>query len=246
MKPWSMTAIFGVILIIGAIVLSASKPANVTDGVPVLSDAWREGLVTQLQNAPSDAERERILNANNKPLTVQLALFLKSQGYDCPITSLRYKYGSGTARNVPRGDNSFHTGIFENQPYAVVKGSCYKFKDPKTGIESDSLSVFIRCFNGTFSLTDPNAIDLGTGNMEFEIAPGEGINNHVPDFVKSIDLADACHVPLYEIRNGVKKEITADQARALKDSLPWIRVVSDVKPGDKFNLATMTKTPAKN
>lgn len=215
---------------------SDAKAIDVVEGViPVQTDAWRSTLVRSLQLAGSDEERAEILNNATNRLTNQLIGFLRNSGYTCRIDTVLYRYGSGKADNVAGGDRKSHDGIFKDQPYAVIKGdTCFK----------DSMYVFIRCFNGTFSLNAPGATTIGSGSPRFTIERLQGINRYV-DYRTSIWLADRFDLVLYEGRGWTGQRISPERALALEDSLAWKPVTVRVYTGDHFDLGTMTYTPAK-
>lgn len=215
---------------------SNAKAVDVVEGViPVHTDAWRSQLVRSLQLAGTDQERTEILNNATNRLTNQLIGFLRTSGYNCRIDTILYRYGSGKADAVAGGDKKNHTGVFKDQPYAVIKGdTCFQ----------DSMYVFIRCFNGTFSLSAPGATTIGTGPTEFTIDRLQGINRYV-DYKTSIWLANRFDLVLYEGQGWAGKRISSERALQLEDSLAYKAVTVRVYPGDHFDLGTMTYTPAK-
>jgi len=203
----------------------------VEDRDPVNSDDWRTELVTQLRSAQNDAERSIIMEENGVRLTSQLIYFLKSNGYDCRIDTIEYRYGSGKAMDVASGDGNTYDGKFKSQPYAIVKGGeCFK----------DSMFVFILCFNGTFSLSSSDSRIIGHGSQVFTIGRGKGINYYV-DYRTSVWLAETFNLPLYKGKGWNEKNIiNPEEALALENEIDRIQVTVKVFPGDRFDLRNMT------
>jgi hypothetical protein len=202
----------------------------VKDHQPVSSDSWRTDLVKKIQSAENDAERNTLMEKNGQVLTTQLISFLRTNGYNCNIDTIMYRYGSGKAKDVASGDKKTYSGHFDPQPYAIVKGgSCFK----------DSLYVFILCFNGTFQLKS-NSSSIGNGNLIFTIKKGEGINRYV-DYKTSIWLADQFDLPLYKGKKMIRtKKITPETALSLARLIDSVQVTVKVFPGDRFDLGKMT------
>ncbi len=211
-------------------IISCKKKDVVFDHPPMSSDPWRNQLVSDLQNAPNDETRIKMLNQRSSYLTQQLIMYLRNHGYKCPIDTILYRYGSGKAIDVTAKDGK-HSGPFKPQPYALIKGGeCFR----------DSMYVFILCFNGTFSLTSSDASNIGGGSPRFRIAAGNGINSYV-DYKTSIDLAEAFHIPIYKGKGwNDANRITPAQARALENQLGQHQVTVRVFEGDEFDLGNMT------
>lgn len=226
--------LLAVLLAVGAFTTFYSCNKELLDVVtgtqPVQTDSWRTALVTQLQNAHSNAEREQIMAANGQHLTTQLVAFLRNSGYGCRIDTITYHYGSGTADSTLSGDGNRYNGGFTNQPYAIVKGGdCFR----------DSLAVFILCFNGTFGLHSKSSSYIGSKSLSFTIEQGNGINYYIPDYLSSIAIADRFGVKIYEGK-GWDKEISFERAASLQPDLASIQVTVGVQPGDYFNLGADT------
>ena len=210
-----------------------SSELDVVNGVEaVASSHFQTELVNALRNATTDEERTEILQRNSSFITARLTRFLKYRGYECDIDSISYRYGSGKAQSVESGDGNRYSGVFKNQPYAVVYGDCF----------GDQLYVFIRCFNGTFSIMGDNNRSLVQAQMEFTIQKGEGIN-HYTDFQTSIWLAERFNLPVYKGK-GWSQQISYQEAYDLEPLIDSIRVKVKVNPGDRFNLSTLNYYPA--
>ena len=222
--------IFLVVCLVIAVALSWPKKDVVLDFPANSSDPWRTQLVQDIQNAPNDEVRIKMLNQRSSYLTQQLIMYLRNNGYKCPIDTILYRYGSGKAKNVT-SKNGKHSGPFKPQPYAVIKGGkCFK----------DSMYVFILCFNGTFSLTSSDASNIGGGSPRFTIAAGNGINSYV-NYKTSIDLAETFHIPIYKGKGwDATNRITPAQARALENQIDQHQITVRVFEGDLFDLGNMT------
>jgi len=167
--------------------------------------------------------------ANGTRLTTQLVSFLRRKGFNCQIDSIQYHYGTGTAEDVQSGDGNRYSGKFESQPYATISGPCFQ----------KGLSVFILCFNGTFSLNSDDSRSIGRGNQIFTIEPGRGINHYV-DYETSIWLAEFFNLTLYKGKGWQQQnEITPDEALELYPNLDRVQVTVRVHPGDTFDLGRM-------
>lgn len=217
------------VVLISVFFFACSKDV-VTDHDPVSADDWRTEIVTKLRSADNDVQRSAIMEQSGVRLTTQLIHFLKSSGYNCPIDTITYHYGSGKAMDVASGDGNTYDGKFKSQPYAVVKGgACFK----------GTLYVFILCFNGTFSLESDSKI-IGHGSQVFTIRSGKGINYYV-DYRTSIWLAEEFNLPLYKGSGWNKKNIiTPEEALYLEDQLGMTKVTVRVFAGDTFDLRNMT------
>jgi len=223
----AITALFAVTFLISC---EKEKTLDVVnDTTPVSQNQWRTSLVSQLQSAENDTERSHIMAENGVQLTAQLTAFLRRNGYPCPIDTIIYKYGSGEAMDVASGDGNAYSGEFTSQPYAVVEGGdCFR----------NGLSVFILCFNGTFSLSSRGSSTIGGGNSVFTIEQGKGINHYV-DYPTAIWLAENFDLALYKGK-GWKDQITPEEALSLEGTLDVNLVAVKVFPGDVFDLNNMT------
>jgi hypothetical protein len=102
------------------------------------------------------------------------------------------------------------------------------------------LYVFIKCFNGTFSLKDDNRQDLGNGPIVFIIEKGKGINHYV-DYKTAIWIAQNFELSLYKGKNWRSENtISPHQALQMESILDSIQVTVEVHPGYRFDLGNMT------
>jgi hypothetical protein len=226
------------IIFLTTLILSCNKDAKdevaldvVNDTQAVREDSWRTKLVRELQSAPDDVARTAILEKNGTRLTTQLVSFLRSERYNCPIDTIMYRYGGGKAIDVASGDGNKYSGEFKSQPYAVIQGgACF----------GDQLYVFIRCFNGTFSINSKNSTSIGGGSQVFTIEKGKGINYYA-DYRTTIWIAENFELPLYK-GSGWKSEniISPEEALQLESQLADVQVTVRVHPGDRFDLRNMT------
>ncbi len=216
---------------------NSASALDVVEGVtPVQTEEWRTELVRSMQIAGNDQERVAILNRETVRLTNGIIRFLRSSGYECPINTITYHYGSGKAEGVTGGDSTEHKGKFTNQPYAIVKGgACFK----------DSLSVFILCYNETFSLQPRRSAPIGIGSpsLIFTIEQGKGLDHYVDQETIFLIANRFKKVVLYEGRNWDQdKIISVERARHLYTTgkIRDIQVTAGVYPGDRFDLGAMT------
>lgn len=183
----------------------------------------------------SPAERKKRIDKEYPRLCGQLFRNLHAVGLTCQATSVGFVFGSGKADSVSSGDGLRHSGIFTDELFAVVKGPCFKDKD------SDSLCVFVACFNGTFYLNGKLLENVGSYTPVFTIEQNYGLNHYV-DYHTAIWLAQKFHLPIFVGHGKNKKPITAEKAYTLEGQLGEKFVNADVYPGDVIDLGNMTYT----
>lgn len=116
---------------------------------PVLASDWRTELVALLQSSCDATDRKAIMEEYGKPLTEELKAFLVSENEFRPVANVTYLFGEGFADKVASGTPIAYSGYFRDQLLARM-----------TFTDGASKLIFIKCFNGLFSIMEPEKLEV--------------------------------------------------------------------------------------